>query len=357
MLILNLNGFLPEKLIISLYFNVSIETLSNKYKKNSFEYNQIRKAIEIEKVSRIENFKGEGLILESAFDSSKQQNKFLYYRIISIYKELLDDAKYLVEREEDYVHPISFILNEISSNLKDVKYKNMELTNFFGGLNEKSFEEYFLDLFNFIKEKIKPNNTILNNTSPLICIKPFEFRSEFLTNMDIEPYRIRHIEGYTSILEKFYDELELLKVFGSLLDNVFNTRKDADKYIFILKNIPTSGDDTYSSFLVLISILELFKKNGFSWTDIEKEEVSQYFYGSYWTAPKEEVNLIIKIRNKLVHADYTHFFNLLDEYKNEYMKDFEFDKFEATDYKTIFDSITIKVKEAVANIVWDDLNK
>ena len=39
------------------------------------------------------------------------------------------------------------------------------------------------------------------------------------------------------------------------------------------------------------------------------------------------------------------------------MKDFEFDQFEAIDYRWILDSITIKVNGAVANIIWEELNK
>ncbi|WP_086335564.1 hypothetical protein [Enterococcus mundtii] len=47
----------------------------------------IRKAIEIERAKRIEKFKGEGLVLESALASSKQQDEFLYFRILPVYKE------------------------------------------------------------------------------------------------------------------------------------------------------------------------------------------------------------------------------------------------------------------------------
>lgn len=108
-------------------------------------------------------------------------------------------------------------------------------------------------------------------------------------------------------------------------------------------------------FLVSISILELFKKSGFHWTKDEKENISKYFYGTYWTASKEEVDLIIKIRNKLIHADYNQYFQLLDEYKDVYMEKFEFDRFEATDYQWVLSSITIKVNEAVANIIWEEL--
>ncbi len=357
MLILNLFGFLPEKIIVSHFFNLSIETLSNKYEKNDFKYNQIRKAVELERVNRVEKFKGENIVLESAFDSVKQQNKFLYYRILSVYKELLDDSLYQVDTEEDYIHPMSFILNEVSSELTGVEYKNMKLTDFFGGINERSFEEYFLNFFNFIKEKIKPDKAILNSTVPLIYLKPFEFQSDFLTSMDLEPYRIKQVENYTSMLEKFYDEIELLKIFGNLLDKFFTTQDDANKFIFILKNLPISANDNYSNFLVSISIIELLKKNGFSWTETEKEEISKYFYGLYWVASKDEVALIIKIRNKLVHADYNQYFKLLDKYKKIYMKDFEFDQFEAIDYRWILDSITIKVNGAVANIIWEELNK
>ena len=121
MLILNLFGFLPEKIIVSHFFNLSIETLSNKYEKNDFKYNQIRKAVELERVNRVEKFKGENIVLESAFDSVKQQNKFLYYRILSVYKELLDDSLYQVDTEEDYIHPMSFILNEVSSEYSEEK--------------------------------------------------------------------------------------------------------------------------------------------------------------------------------------------------------------------------------------------
>lgn len=357
MLILNLLGFLPEKIIISHFFNLSIETLSNKYEKSDFEYDQIRKAVELERVNRIEKFKGENIVLESAFDSVKQQNRFLYYRIHSVYKELLDSSLYQVDTEEDYTHPMSFILNEVSSELTEVEYKNMKLTDFFGGVNERTFEDYFLNFFNFIKEKINPDKAILNGTIPLIYINPFEFQSDFLTSMDIEPYRIKQVENYTSMLEKFYDEIELLKIFGNLLDNFFTTQDDANKFIFILKNLPMSANDNYSNLLVSISIIELFKKNGFSWTETEKEEISKYFYGSYWVASKDEVDLIIKIRNKLVHADYNQYFKLLDKYKKNYMKDFEFEQFEATDYRWILDSITIKVNGAVANIIWEELNK
>lgn len=38
------------------------------------------------------------------------------------------------------------------------------------------------------------------------------------------------------------------------------------------------------------------------------------------------------------------------------MKDFEFDKFKTADYRWILDTITVKVKEAFANIIWEDLN-
>lgn len=357
MLILNLLGFLPEKIIISHFFNLSIETLSNKYEKGDFEYDQIRKAVELERVNRIEKFKDENIVLESAFDSVKQQNRFLYYRILSVYKELLDNSLFQVDTEKDYMHPMSFILNEVSSELTDVEYKSMKLTDFFGGINERTFEEYFLNLFNLVKEKIKPDKAILNSTIPLIYIKSFGFQSDFLTSMDIEPYRIKQMENYTSMLKKFYDEIELLKIFGNLLDNFFTTQNDANKFIFILKNLPMSANDNYSNFLVSISIIELFKKNGFSWTETEKEELSKYFYGSYWVASIDEVDLIIKIRNKLIHADYNQYFKLLDKYKKNYMKDFEFDQFEATDYRWILDSITIKVNGAVANIIWEELNK
>lgn len=357
MLILNLFGFLPEKIIVSNFFNISIETLSNKYKKSDSKYEQVKRAVELERTNRIEKNKNKNMVLDSIFDSKEQQNRFLYCRILSVYKEVLNESNYQIDKDEHYIYPMSFILNELSSELDGIEYRNMKLTDIFGGINESTFEEYFLNFFNFIKSKIEPEKTIYNSTVPLIILKPFEFQSDFLTNMDIEPYRIKQVENYTSMLEKFYDEIDLLKKFGYLLDNYFNTQDDANKFIFILKNLPISDEEDYSNFLFSISIIELFKKSGFSWTDTEKEEISKYFYGMYWIGSKEEVDLIIKIRNKLVHADYNQYFKLLDKYKKKYMKDFEFDHFEATDYRWILGIITIKVNEAAANIVWEELNK
>lgn len=252
MIILNLFGFLPKKITISHFFNVSIETLSNKYNREDYEYQEIKKAIEIEQANRIEKFKGTGLVLEEAFKSNKQRNRFLYYRTVSVYKESLNCSDFQLNPKEDYMSPMSFILNEISSNLKVVEYKNIKLTDFFGGINEKSFEEYFLNLFNFIKSKIRSNSTILNPTVPLIHLIPFDYYSDFLSSMDTEPFRIRHIEKYESMIQKFCDEIELLKIFGNLLDNYFYNNKDANKFIFILKNLPfPSYNDNYSLFFSL----------------------------------------------------------------------------------------------------------
>lgn len=357
MIILNLIGYIPENLTISKFFNVTLGTLRNNYTKDNVEYLELKKAIEIERANRIEKFKGEGLVLEEAFKSIENQHRFFYYRILSVYKELLDESKYTINKKDSYFEPLSFIINELSSNIKDVTYNGLQLTDFFGGINENSFEEYFLNLFNFLKAKIKKNTRIRNATTPLICLKPFQYHSDFLTSMDTEPFRIQYVEGYESMLEKFHDEIELLKIFGEMLDNYFYNRSDANKFIFILKNLPyKSSSDNYSSFLASISILELFKKNGFSWTDMEKEEITRYFCSPYWTATKEEVNMIIKIRNKLIHADYVHYFKLLDQYKKLYMIDFEFDTFEATDYRWILDIITMKVNEAVANIILQELS-
>lgn len=358
MIILNLFGYLPEKIIISQFFNVSIESLSQKYDLEDYEYEGIKKAIEIEQANRAEQFKGTGLALKGAFKSDRQRNQFLYYRILSAYKELLDASSYQLNSQRNYISPMSYILNEITSNLKIVEYRNMKLSDFFGGINERSFDEYFLNLFNLVKTKIRPNNKILNDTVPLIHLLPFIYQSNFLSAMDTEPFRIKHVERYDSMIQKFHDEIELLKIFGKLLDNYFYDSKDANKFIFILRNLPfPSQDDTYSSFLVSISILELFKKSGFRWTEDEKEGISKYFYGSYWTSTQGEVDLIIKIRNKLIHAEYSQYFKLLDKYKELYMNDFEFDRFEATDYQWVLSSIKIKVNEAVANIIWEELNK
>lgn len=358
MIILNLFGYLPEKTIISQFFNVSIESLSRKYNLGDYEYEGIKKAIEIEQASRVEQFKGTGLVLEEAFKSEKQKNQFLYYKILSTYKELLDASIFQLDSQRNYISPMSYILNEITSNLKSVEYRNMKLSDFFGGINERSFDEYFINLFNLVKAKIRSNSKILNHTVPIIHLMPFMYQSDFLSAMDTEPFRTRHIEKYDSMLQKFHDEIELLKIFGKLLDNYFYDSKDANKFIFILRNLPfPSQDNTYSSFLVSISILELFKKSGFRWTEDEKGGISKYFYGSYWTSTQGEVDLIIKIRNKLIHAEYSQYFKLLDKYKELYMNDFKFDRFEATDYHWILSSIEIKVNEAVANIIWEELNK
>lgn len=356
MIILNLLGHLAENLTISDFFNVTLGTISNNYSKESSTYSSIKKSIEIELANRVESFKGEGFVLEEAFKTDKNQQKFLYYKVLAVYKELLNESGYKKREQDNFFVPTSAILNEISSDLDGVVYNDLRLTEFFGGINEIPFEEHFLNFFNFLKRKIKTNSRILNSTRPLIYLKPFQYESDFLSNMDIEPLRIHYMEGYTSMLNKFQDEVDLLITFGNLLDNYFLTHSDANKFIFILKNLPfEKNQDNYSLFLSSISILELFKKNGHSWTEIEKEELTKYFYGPSWVSTKEEISLILKIRNKLVHADYNHYFKFLNEYKEIYMKNFEFDRFEATDYQWILENITFKVKNAVSNVIWEVL--
>lgn len=168
----------------------------------------------------------------------------------------------------------------------------------------------------------------------------------------------------TDVEIRLESSIASLQEVGSKIDNFLQSEQDFWLFDYIVDALTDMRQDNgaYHIFKVM-SLIEMLiinpKNNGITQGEIERK-LPQFLPNTIEASKKQEyANLMRKFRNKIGHGDYKAISKLLQKYRNEYMRNFQYDEFEYSIDNWTYGDISINIDEALKNILWfmiDDKN-
>lgn len=175
-------------------------------------------------------------------------------------------------------------------------------------------------------------------------------------------YLEAHTKGKTNDVEKqLKSSISCLQEIGSKIDDFLQSEQDFWLFDYIVDSLTDvqQDNDAYHIFKVM-SLIEMLiinpKNNGRTHGEIEKK-LPQFLPDTIELSKKQSyADLMRRFRNKIGHGDYEAISKLLEEYRNEYMKNFQYDEFEYSIDNWTYGNISMNIDEALNNILWFMIN-
>lgn len=174
----------------------------------------------------------------------------------------------------------------------------------------------------------------------------------------ITNYLEAHTRGQTNDAEIGLKScISSLQEIGSKIDDFLQSEQDFWLFDYIVNALADVqyGNDAYHIFKVM-SLIEMLLispgKNGRTQGEIEKK-LPRFLPDTIRMSDKQSyADLMRKFRNKIGHGDYGAVSKLLEEYRNEYMQNFQYDEFEYSVDNWTYGTIAMVIDEALSNILW-----
>lgn len=176
------------------------------------------------------------------------------------------------------------------------------------------------------------------------------------------PLIINYLEAHTKdklndVEARLKSSILSLREIGDKIDNFLQSEPDFWLFDYIVNALTDvqRDNDAYHIFKVM-SLIEMLiinpKNNGKTHGEIEKK-LPQFLPDTIELSKKQSyADLLRKFRNKIGHGDYGAISKLLEEYRNEYMKNFQYDEFEYSIDNWTYGNISMNIDEALNNILW-----
>lgn len=149
--------------------------------------------------------------------------------------------------------------------------------------------------------------------------------------------------------------INALSYLGNLIDNYIDKDEDFWLLDYIINALSVvDGNNAYHIFKVM-SLIEMLiiNPNNQGKTSGEMEKKLPQFLWKIDSSQKEEFAKIMrKLRNKIGHGDFKKVQDLLEEYRNIFMKNFTYDDFEHSKESWTYGNICMYLDKALANILW-----
>ncbi len=197
------------------------------------------------------------------------------------------------------------------------------------------------------------------NTSSGLFIPCVTYDSDdFFTKYQI----IKNIESQSKCKDfkldtRFLKSIENLKFIGQKLDVFLVDDKDFWLFDYIVNAL--SDEQEYENAYRIFKTMSLIEmliinplNNGRTFGDMESKLPK--FLPDYIDSGKKTLyaNYLRKIRNKIAHGDFESFSSLLERYRNEFMKNFQYDEFEHSIDNWTLGNITTYIDIALNNILY-----
>lgn len=150
--------------------------------------------------------------------------------------------------------------------------------------------------------------------------------------------------------------INVLQQLGGLIDGFLSVDEDFLLLDYIINSVyDNQSSGAYHTFKVM-SLIEMLiiNPNGNGRTVGEMErKLPQFLPITINTSQKELFSTIMrKLRNKIGHGDFMAIQQLLEEYRNSFMKNFWYDEFEYSIENWTYGNICLNLDKALSNILW-----
>lgn len=176
------------------------------------------------------------------------------------------------------------------------------------------------------------------------------------------PLIINYLEAHTNVKANNVEGrlkscISSLREIGGKIDDFLQSDQDFWLFDYIVNALTDLQQDNnaYHIFKVM-SLIEMLiinpKNNGRTHGEIEKK-LPQFLPDTIELSKTQSyADLLRKFRNKIGHGDYNAISKLLEEYRNEYMKNFPYDEFEYSIDNWTYGNISLNIDQALNNILW-----
>lgn len=233
-------------------------------------------------------------------------------------------------------------------------------------IDEYEIEYKFLYLYNFIDRSKGEKRDDLDEI--FYTGYPDWQRNYIFDNFIAKTYKKRKEKDYP-IFYQYYDsysseyeeKINGIISFGKKYDMIVNNSDDYLKLDFITETLLSAERNQYS-LLNYISLIEMLIVNPSSNIRNQLKNKLKYFIDSEFSEDIETdienfSTLLYDIRSRLIHGNFNSLKRELFKYKNNYMKNFDFDYGEYKEENWIIISINLKLRKIVKNIMYKYFNE
>lgn len=181
------------------------------------------------------------------------------------------------------------------------------------------------------------------------------------------PLIINYLEAHvkdktTDIKNDLKTSISSLQEIGNKIDHFIQSENDFLLFDYIVDALTDvkQDNDAYHVFKVM-SLIEMLiinpKNNGKTQGEIEKK-LPQFLSDTIIDSSQKQsyATLMRKFRNKIGHGDFETVSKLLEEYRDKYMKNFQYDEFEYSIDNWTYGNISLIIDDALNNILWFMIN-
>ncbi|MCF7753176.1 hypothetical protein KQ941_01885 [Paenibacillus xylanexedens] len=269
--------------------------------------------------------------------------------------DLIKKARWDISSEEHNSHLKIIAKNLIGIDVMDFENSYLQLKNdtMDSPSCETPFPQKFIHFCNTIQEASSPKNQ-LNYRIPF----PIYSSDELDAKPKILNY-LRAMMDYDFDLENYKMECtSSLVSIGSLIDNFLQGEEDFWMLDYIINSMYC--DREYNSYHIfkVMSLIEMLiinpSHNGRTVGELERK-LPQFLKEDRIENSKKFsfAEIMRKLRNKIAHGDYRGIKQLLEQYRNEFMCNYQYDEFEYSIENWTYLNICCRLDEILNEIVWE----
>ncbi|MDF2858166.1 MAG: hypothetical protein K0Q87_4017 [Neobacillus sp.] len=304
----------------------------------------------------VDDLKEEMLLREHFLETSKKYN-FGDFKVSQYEPEkIVSNANWTDVLDGD----VDYYLQEIASNLVrlevlDFDKSLLQLKN--SHLDSPTCEvQYPLKFIRFchILTTSRSARTHCDNNIPFMTYNPDDFRSKPLI-LNFASSMINRENDLITYNEK---AIQSMKYVGKLIDNFLESDRDFWIFDYIVNSINESEDYNAYYLFKIMSLIEMLiinpNSNGRTHGELERK-LPRFLRNELNDYEDRELfcRIARKLRNKIAHGDFEAFQKLLEEYRENFMKNFWYDEFEYSVESWTINSICLSLKSASSEILFE----